>query len=112
MSVDVHHVVLGDDVDEVALDDGNVRANPVEAAKVDVDNRELALFTANFQQLIVLLLCNDDHRLNLKSIREIHEYTYKNKQLRSMIKHHLIIKQRHKGSLSILLSKLIDNTYI
>ena len=59
--------MLGDDVDEVALDDGDVRANPVEAAKVDVDNQELALFTANFQQLIVLLLWNDDPKVESKS---------------------------------------------
>ena len=48
MSVDVHHIVLGDVVDKVALDDGDGRINPVEAADVDVDTRKLALFTANF----------------------------------------------------------------
>ena len=41
-------MVLGDVVDKVALDDGDGRVDPVEAADVDVDTRKLALFTANF----------------------------------------------------------------
>ena len=47
MSVDIRHVVLGNDDDEVALDDDDVQADPVEADDDDVDGREQALFTAN-----------------------------------------------------------------
>ena len=40
--------MLGDVVDNVALDNGDSRIDPVEAADVNVDTRKLALFTANF----------------------------------------------------------------
>ena len=47
MSDDILHTALGGVVDDLALDDNNVQADPVKAADDSVGGREQALFTAN-----------------------------------------------------------------